>query len=190
MYDLGCNAKIFLLRSYCKERQSFVILFIAGKLLIKFRIAYFLLHCPPYSVLHILFLEVATEDRSLKQVFPKTKQIACYKPATFVKLNSSQKKLIRIFSCKLPRVIFFQNSETLVFKENSGSPCCFIKVKLQEDKMIDKMIQISSLFLNPQLYIQLCHLVVILYHLVVIIFLFAYCHPSFISVFFVHRTSL
>ena len=37
-------------------------------------IAYFLLHCPQYSVLHILFLEVATENYSLKQVFPETKQ--------------------------------------------------------------------------------------------------------------------
>ena len=36
------------------------------KELVIFIIAYFLLHCPLYFVLHILFLEVATENYSLK----------------------------------------------------------------------------------------------------------------------------
>ena len=57
-----------------------------------FIIAYFLLHSPSYCVLHILFLEVATENHSLKQVFSRTKQntlkVVGYKPSNFVKLNS------------------------------------------------------------------------------------------------------
>ena len=36
------------------------------KELITFIIAYFVLHCPLYSALRILFLEVATENYSLK----------------------------------------------------------------------------------------------------------------------------
>ena len=62
------------------------------KELIIFIIAF--LYGPPYSVLHILFLEVATENHSLKLVFFKTRQnslkVAGYKPANFVKLNSSR----------------------------------------------------------------------------------------------------
>ena len=41
--------------------------------IIIFVIAYFSLDYPPYSVLHILLLKAATENHSLKQVFPKTK---------------------------------------------------------------------------------------------------------------------
>ena len=64
------------------------------KQLIIFIIAYFIVHYTPYPVLHILFLKAATENYSLKQVFPKTKynllKIAWYNTATFVKLNSSR----------------------------------------------------------------------------------------------------
>ena len=43
--------------------------------MIIFIITYFQLNCPPGSVLYILFLEAATENCSLKLVFPETKQI-------------------------------------------------------------------------------------------------------------------
>ena len=57
--------------------------------MILFTIAYFLLHWPLYSVLHILFLEAATENYSLK-LNKISLKVAGYKPATFLKLNPSQ----------------------------------------------------------------------------------------------------
>ena len=50
--------------SYYKERQYFALSFIAY--IRTFIIAYLVLHCPPHSILHILFLEAATESYSLK----------------------------------------------------------------------------------------------------------------------------
>ena len=47
-----------------KERQYFVLSFIAD--IRTFIIAYLVLHCPPHSILHILFFEAATESYSLK----------------------------------------------------------------------------------------------------------------------------
>ena len=65
IYGLGCNANFFYIDlSYCKERQYFVISFIADIRI--FIIAYFVLHCPPHSMLHILFFEAATGNYSLK----------------------------------------------------------------------------------------------------------------------------
>ena len=68
MHGMGCVVKISLPWSYCKERQSFAIPFIANikKELIVFIIVYFILHHPPYFVLHLLFLEAATENYPLK----------------------------------------------------------------------------------------------------------------------------
>ena len=57
--------------------------------MILFTIAYFLLHWPLYSVLHILFLEAATENYSLK-LNKISLKVAGYKPATFLKLIPSQ----------------------------------------------------------------------------------------------------
>ena len=51
--------------SYCTKRQSLVIVFIADMMII-FIMTYFLLNSPLCSVLHILFLEAATENCSLK----------------------------------------------------------------------------------------------------------------------------
>ena len=65
IYGLGCNANFFYIDlSYCKERQYFVIPFIADIRI--FIIAHFVLHCPPHSMLHILFLKAATGNYSLK----------------------------------------------------------------------------------------------------------------------------
>ena len=55
------------------------------KELIIFIIAYFLLHCPPYSVLRITNLEVATSKNKQNPL-----KVAGYKPANVVKLNSSR----------------------------------------------------------------------------------------------------
>ena len=49
---------------YYKERQYLVIPFIADIRIIN--IAYFVLHCPPHSMLHILFFEAGTGNYSLK----------------------------------------------------------------------------------------------------------------------------
>ena len=95
IYSVRCNVSFFYIElSYCKERQSFVIPFIAYKKWIIFIIIYFRLHCPVCSVLHILFLLAATGSYPSKYDFPETKQnslkVAGYKPAIFSKLNFSQ----------------------------------------------------------------------------------------------------
>ena len=62
---MGCNANFFYIDLlYYIERQYFVISFIADIRI--FIIAYFVLHCPPHSILHILFLGAATGNYSLK----------------------------------------------------------------------------------------------------------------------------
>ena len=82
VFSLRCNANFFYVDlSYYKERQYFVIPFIADMGI--FIIAYFVLLCPPHSMLHILFVETATGNYSLKYVFPK-------------KLNSSG---VKVLSC-------------------------------------------------------------------------------------------
>ena len=83
--------------SYYKERQSFVIPFIAdvrSRLNIKYLLQLTFFTLPFVFRFPYLNLEAATENYSLKQMFLKTKQnplkVAGYKPVTFVKLNSSQ----------------------------------------------------------------------------------------------------
>ena len=57
---------IFTDLSYYGEIESLVISHCRYKELIIFTIGYFLLRCPLYSISHILSLELATENYSLK----------------------------------------------------------------------------------------------------------------------------
>ena len=159
------------------------------KELIIFIIAYFILHYPPYSVLHILILKAATENYSLEQVFRKTKQtrlkVPGYNRATFVKLNSSR-VIFNNFQLNVTSPYIFKIQKHL-FSRNS-SPYCLINIKLQEEKMIQKMYYDSSSLLNPQVYINISPGSDIISDSNS--FFFVYCNQSFILVLFLHLASL
>ena len=73
-------------------------------------------------------------------MFPKTKlillKVVGYKPATFVKLNSSQ-VTFKDFSYKYLALDFY-NSEHLYARNNSGGLICFMKINFEKTESFKK----------------------------------------------------
>ena len=132
-----------------------------------FIISYFVLYCPSYSMLHVLFLEAATGSYSLKQVFPK-------------KLNTSR-------NFKLPHFLFLECRNIFFSSNNSISSCFFIKSRFQEDKMVQKMYFFQFITKSSVVYIIISPASDIFRFCIAVLLIFQFC---FAPKFFMNKNTI